>query len=70
MSGATHQYPDSGSSKSPSIRPRASGPVGPRPPELDDFVSVRPMTFKEKFVKKFKENPFVPIGEYARGTWL
>ncbi|XP_071949254.1 HIG1 domain family member 2A, mitochondrial-like [Antedon mediterranea] len=32
------------------------------PPELFDWEPVQPEGFKEKFVKKVKENPFVPIG--------
>ncbi|XP_072024966.1 HIG1 domain family member 2A, mitochondrial-like [Amphiura filiformis] len=61
MADKTHQYP----SKTPS-RPAgqypAPGPIGPRPRELDDFISMRPLTFKEKLIMKTKENPFVPIG--------
>ena len=56
----THQYPSKGISR-PSEFP--GGAIGPRPKELDDFISVRPLTFKEKLIMKTKENPFVPIGK-------
>ncbi|XP_071476782.1 HIG1 domain family member 2A, mitochondrial-like [Diadema antillarum] len=35
---------------------------GELPPELHDWVPYQQEGFKEKFVKKVKQNPFVPIG--------
>jgi hypothetical protein len=41
------------------------------PPELDwiqlrkDYADLTPETSKEKMVRKIKENPLVPIGEFA-----
>lgn len=37
-----------------------------RPPVIDGFSPlprVKDETFKEKFIRKTKENPFVPIGQ-------
>ena len=56
----THNY---GPKKSVSYAP---GPIGPRPPELDDFVSISEITFKEKLIMKVKQNPFVPIGKLTK----
>lgn len=35
---------------------------GEMPPELKDWVPYKTKGFKEKFMEKVKQNPFVPIG--------
>lgn len=52
-----------------------SGPVPfdfSQPPTIEGFnplPKIKDETFKEKFIRKTKENPFVPIGElYKQGN--
>lgn len=56
----------------PSAPPSAPIPFDlSQPPVIEGFYpssKTKDETFKEKFIRKTKENPFVPIGELHKGN--
>lgn len=56
-----------GSATGPGERGSGQIPFDPsRPPDIEGFIPLsraREESFQEKFIRKTKENPFVPIGE-------